>query len=559
MLSEIHIRNFALIERLDLLLAPGLNIVTGETGAGKSIFIDAINAVLGERTGSDVIRSGAERASVEGAFSTNDAPSVTARLVEEGLDDEEDLLVLTRELVRGGQGAARVNGRRTTVGVLRSVGDGLVDVHGQHEHQSLLSVERHVDILDSWGGAEICALRERTAALHAQWRAALAEMTALQMDERERARRVDLYSFQADEIESASPQPGEDEALMADRIRIGGAEKLAAAAGEAHDLLNGEGGTAVEALGTAMSRLRDAVRLDAALQPMLDSVENAYYTAQEAARDLSAYVEGVEFSPERLQEVEDRLDILRRLKRKYGDSLEEVIAYRDRISAELEALQGADARIEELTAEIERIRGELDIVNGQLRAQRREAGESLRRAMELELGDLAMEKTRVEVSLTPIDPTAKGADHVEFLMSPNPGEPLKPLARIASGGELSRLMLALKSVVAKADPVPVLVFDEIDTGVSGRQAGVIAAKMRGLAASSQVLCVTHSPQIAAAADQHYVIRKTVEGGRTLTHVTPLDEAARVEEVARMLAGASPTESARAHARALIAEFHAAQP
>jgi DNA repair protein RecN (Recombination protein N) len=554
MLTEIHVRNFALMERLDLELGPGLNILTGETGAGKSILIDAINAILGERTGADVIRSGEDRAAVEGVFTTDDAPAVMARLAEEGVDDEEGCLILARELSRAGQGAARVNGRRATVGTLRAVGEGLVDLHGQHEHQSLLSVERHVEILDAWGGPDIAAVRERVAGVYHEWRERQEERKSLQMDEGERARRVDLYAFQVEEINTAAPRVGEEEELLADRVRLAGAEKLAAGAAEAQESLNGETAGAVEALGTAVNRLRDAVKLDEGLRATLETVESAYYAAQEAARDLGDYLGEIEFNPARLTEIEERLDVLRILKKKYGGSIEEVLAYRDRAASELEALRGAEIRTDTLTAEIDRLRGELDALNTQLRARRREAAESLRRAMERELADLAMEKTRLEVSIEPSEPTANGADQVEFLISPNPGEPLKPLARIASGGELSRLMLALKSVVAKADPVPVLIFDEIDTGVSGRQAGVIARKMKALARASQVLCVTHSPQIAAAADRHYVIRKDVEGGRTVTHVNPLSGGDRVEEIARMLAGAAPTPTARTHAQALIEEF-----
>lgn len=554
MLTEIHVRNFALMERLDLELGPGLNILTGETGAGKSILIDAINAILGERTGADAIRSGAEKAAVEGVFTTDDAPAVMSRLAEEGVDDEEGCLILAREFTRSGQAAARVNGRRATVGTLRAVGEGLVDLHGQHEHQSLLSVERHGDILDAWGGPEIATMKEKVADLYHQWRARVRDRDSLRMDERERSRRLDLYAFQVDEINSAAPRPGEEEELLASRTRLASAEKLAANTAEAAEYLSAEPAGAVEALGAAVNRLREASKLDADLAPLLESVESAYYTAQEAARDVADYAAAIEFNPARLTEVEERLDVLRGLKKKYGDTLEEVLAHRDRIAAELEALRNAEIRTEELTSDINRLHDGLNALNVRLHALRREAAETLTRAMERELTDLAMEKTRLEVSIESGEPTAYGADRVEFLISPNPGEPLKPLARIASGGELSRLMLALKSVVAKADPVPVLIFDEIDTGVSGRQAGVIAQKMKALAKTSQVLCVTHSPQIAAAADCHFVIRKDVEGGRTLTRVEPLTGDARVEEVARMMAGVAPTETARTHARALILEF-----
>lgn len=554
MLSEIHIRNFALIERLDLELGPGLNILTGETGAGKSIFIDAINAILGERTGIEVIRSGAEKASVEGVFTLNDAPAVNAILESEGLAEEDGTLILARELSRTTQGAARINGRRATVTTLRSVGDGLVDLHGQHDHQTLLVADRHGEILDSWGGPDIAAARDRVSRLYKAWRARESELAALRIDERERARLTDLYTFQIAEIAAADPQPGEDEALSAERARLSGAEKLAAIAGEASAALTRDAGSAVETLGVAVSRLRDAERIDPGIATLLEAVETAYFGVQEAGQEVTAYLDGIEFNPARLAEVEDRLDLLRRLKKKYGDTIQDVLAFRDRTSKELGGLEGAEGRASELAAEIASLHTQLEAANADLRALRYRAGESLHEAMERELADLAMDKTRVAVSMEECEPTSRGADKVEFLISPNPGEPLKPLARIASGGELSRLMLALKSVVAKADPVPVLIFDEIDTGVSGRQAAVIARKLYTLARDSQVLCVTHLPQIAAAADQHYLISKAEAGGRTTTNVETLSATERVEEIARMLAGAAPSSAARANARELMLEF-----
>jgi len=554
MLSELHIRNFALIERLDLELGPGLNILTGETGAGKSILIDAINAILGERTGVEVIRSGAEKASVEGVFTLDDAPAVAARLGEEGLSEEDGTLILARELARTSQGAARINARRATVGALKAIGEGLVDLHGQHDHQTLLVADRHVEILDAWGGPEIASARDAVSALYKTWRERENELASLKMDERERARLADLYGFQIAEITDASPQPGEDEALAAARARLAGAEKLAEIVGEAASALTREAGAAVETLGSAVAGLREAERIDPGIAHLREAVESAYFTVQEAGRDVADYVDAIEFDPARLAEVEDRLDLLRKLKRKYGDSLEEVIAYRARVAGELETVEGAESRFAELATEIAAVRAALDAANAKLCALRGKAGESLREAMERELGDLEMKKTKFLVSLEPGDPAPGGADRVEFLISPNPGEPLKPLARIASGGELSRLMLALKSVVARADPVPVLIFDEIDTGVSGRQAAVIARKLLALAQGSQVLCVTHLPQIAAAADRHYLISKNEMEGRTRTTLETLNDDQRVEEIARMLAGVAPTDSARANARELIREF-----
>jgi DNA repair protein RecN (Recombination protein N) len=606
MLAQLTIHNFALIDRLELAFEEGFNVLTGETGAGKSILIDAISVVLGERAGVEMVRTGAEKALIEAAFQLSPAQS-------EALADwaEEGLLVLGRELSRSGRSQCRINGRLCTASALREVAAHLVDLHGQHEHQSLLSPEKHVELLEIWAGEPLQAPTRRARALYAELQATRRELAALQTDERERARRLDLYQFQIDEIDAAEPVPGEEEELQADRTRLANAEKLSAAAGAAlvalHEADGDPGVAAVDLLAVAARELEAIAALDESLTPALESAQSALYAAQDAARTLRAYQEGIEFNPSRLESVQERLELLRTLKRKYGETLEEVLAYRERTARELEALAHGEERAAELEARLQGIARELDETAAALYAARQDAARRFEAALVAELRDLSMANTIFEVRVDPPQPAAADAERglaailgrVEFLISPNPGEPVKPLARIASGGEISRIMLALKSATAvrgaaegnahprAPDPsphppprngegeldvcvasvggpdtplrfgeglgegsaVPTLIFDEIDVGVGGRTAEVLGEKMAALACSSQVLCVTHLPQIASLATAHFSVGKSVVGERTVVEVRRLTGEERVEEVARMLGGAAAT--AEQHAREMI--------
>jgi DNA repair protein RecN (Recombination protein N) len=595
MLAQLSIRNFALIDRLDLEFGDGFNVLTGETGAGKSILIDAITMVLGERGGAEWVRTGAEKALIEAVFELT--PS-QAEALEEW--QEEGLLSLSRELTRSGRSQCRINGRMATAGALREVATHLVDLHGQHEHQSLLSPDRHVELLETWAGESLQAPTHAARALYAELQATRRELAELQTDERERARRLDLYQFQIEEIDTASLTPGEEEELAADLSRLANAEKLfAAAASSLASLSDGDGDrgmSAVDLLARAAHELEAIAALDETLAPAVEGVQTALYAAQDAARALADYREAIEFNPERLAQIQERIDTLRTLKRKYGDTIEEILAYRDKIGAELHTLEHGEERAAELTAEIERLAADLDQAAASLHEARQAAARKFEAALVAELRDLNMANTEFEVRVDPPQPAAEAADRglatllgrVEFLISPNPGEPLKPLARIASGGELSRIMLALKSTTvtrgeltppptpprtgegskskraAKSLPplrfgeggrgegsthIPTLIFDEIDVGVGGRTAHVLGEKMAALARASQVLCVTHLPQIASLADTHFTVLKSVVGERTIVDVQRLEGEERVEEVARMLGGAATT--AAQHARELI--------
>lgn len=557
MLVELHVTNFALIDTLNLTFGAGLNILTGETGAGKSIIIDALGLALGGRAGADLVRTGASKATVEAIFDLTNAPAeVRQRLAEEGLNSEEDsdTLFVTRELARsGGKSQCRINGRLMPVTVLKEIAEGLVDVHGQHEHQSLLAADRHIDILDNWGGKDALALRSQFVSVFAETNSLKRERERLRTDARERARMLDLYRYQQEEISGASLQSSEEEELAADRTRLANSEKLSAAAIEAYATLSGaeRGGGALDGLNSALSAVEHAAVLDENLDALAETLRSAVSYADDAARELRVYQETVEFNPERLEEIEARLDLIRTLKRKYGETVEEIIAYGAELMVKLDALENSEAREEELTAAISKSEDKQTAIATRLTKARRKASQHFAAGIAHELSDLGMAVTKFEVAIEPSAMTSKGADHVEFLLSPNPGEPLRPLAKIASGGEMSRIMLAMKSVLARTGAVPTMIFDEIDVGVGGRTAQTIGDKLESLAKEAQIMCITHLPQIASRPGTHFFIEKQVHDGRTTVSVAPLDTEGRIDEIARMLGGSRRSEAVVQHAREML--------
>ena len=418
MLVELHVTNFALIDRLNLTFGAGLNILTGETGAGKSIIIDALGLALGGRAGADLVRTGAAKATVEAVFDLTHAPvEVRKRLADSGLDgdEEEDTLLVTRELSRaGGKSQCRINGRLMPVAVLKEIAEGLVDVHGQHEHQSLLASDRHVDILDNWGGKDALALRAEVAALHSEVNALKREREQLRTDARERARMLDLYRFQQEEIAGAKLQTGEEEELAADRSRLANSEKLSAAAADAYTKLSGgeRGAGALDGLNAALSAVEHAAALDENLSALTETLQSAVSYAEDAARELRVYQESVEFNPERLEEIESRLDLIRSLKRKYGETLDEIICYGEELTAKLDALENSEAREEELTAAIAKSEDKLNAAAGRLTKARQKASRNFAAGIARELADLGMAATQFEVSIEPQPMTSKGADRV---------------------------------------------------------------------------------------------------------------------------------------------------
>ncbi len=573
MLSELTIHDFAIIDRLHLRFAPGFNVLTGETGAGKSIIIDAVSLLLGGRADVEVIRAGADQATIEGVFLLDDETQAAIQplLEQDGLEgDDPAVLNLAREIRREGRNICRVNGRAVTLKVLEKIGQYLVDIHGQSEHLSLLRVREHVDLLDRYGG--LWPLREQVADRVRQLRAVRQELSTLRRDERELARRMDLLRYQVDEIEAARLAPGEEGELALERTRLANAEQLQQLADEAyHALYEGsdEQAAAVDLVQVAARALIGLARLDASTRPLGQAAEALGYQLEDLAGSVREYRDRVEFNPQRLEQVEERLALIHSLQRKYGDSIEEVLAFAARARGELQAMEHSGERIAELEAEEERLLRQIGRLGAELSARRREAGERLSAGIEAELRELNMAHARFGVDLEWRDAAdgayagdrrvafdLTGLDRVEFLVSPNVGEPLKPLVRIASGGETSRLMLALKAVLAQADRTPTLIFDEIDAGIGGRVGAVVGQKLWGLtvgdggkARRHQVLCVTHLPQLACYGDLHLQVSKKVAGDRTVTQVRPLEDPDREQEIAGMLGTVTP--KTRASAREML--------
>jgi len=569
-LLELTINNLAIIASLRLEFGAGFSVLTGETGTGKSIIIDAMTLLLGGRASGEMIRTGCDALSVEAVFDlgAQPSPALVALLEEQGLADEQGALIVRREVSRTRRSICRINGHVVTLGVLSQVGQHLVDIHGQGEHLSLMDVHQHVLMLDAYGGLE--PLRGRFGDLARELGEVRRGLAALRRDERELARRIDLLRYQIDEIDSARLTEDEEEELRAELHLLGNAERRMELAAEAYTRLSqGEARSALDQLGRTVQALSELSQLDPAMAEMSQQAEGALYQLEDLAHALRAYRDEIEFDPKRLAEAEERLQLLGSLKRKYGATMTDVLAYRHSAQAELDGIEHSGERLAELYEREEALLAEMSAVGAELSGRRHEASARLSTAIEQELTDLSMAAARFAVDLrhetapdgvsltetggisARVRYDATGLDQIEFLISPNPGEELKPLARIASGGETSRLMLAMKTVLARIDPVPTLIFDEIDAGIGGRTGDIVGRKLRSLASDHQVLCVTHLAQIACYGDAHYRVTKEVAGERTLSQVAQIEEHDRIEELAVMLGGAA-TEASRRSARELLA-------
>ena len=550
MLRELRIRNFAVVENLTVPFAPGFNVLTGETGAGKSILVDAILLLRGARAQTDVIRVDAETATVEAVFEVSDG--AVATLDEAGLPLEDGEVVIRRELSRSGRHRAFVNDAAVTVGLLERLGDALVQVHGQHEHQRLLEPTRQLDMLDRFADAE--PLRERFAALFAKHAEARAELERRRGAARDRAQRQDLLRFQVSELDAARVRVGEDDELRTERRRLQHAERFAAGLQEVGSLLHDDAASATARLARAGRVLSDLGRLDPAFAAPAETLDAARAHVEDTLAAVRGLRDTIVFEPGRLEGIDERLDALTRLKRKYGDSEEALLRFRADAAAELDRLE----RHEELLAEDERRLAELEAEMASaaraLGAARREAAAKLGPRVQRELRQLGMDRAAFEVATIDLaagDWGLRGAERVEFRFTANPDEPNRPLARIASGGELARTMLALQVVLSGDDDAPTMVFDEVDAGIGGRAASVVGDKLAALGGSRQVLCVTHLAPIAALADQHVRVAKSVRGGRTRATTAVIAGDERAAEIARMLGGDASGAAALDHARALL--------
>ncbi len=555
MLVELHIRDYAVVDDLTLSLGPGLNALTGETGAGKSIIVGALSLLIGERASSDVVRAGAERASVEAVFDLEQLPAVRERAEELGFRLEDGLLILRREVAAAGRNRAWVGGSPTTAGVVGELGSSLVDLHGQHEHQTLLRARDQRSILDAYGGST--ALAKEVAR-----RYRVLEGLRDQLEEREEKQRIveareDFLRFQLNEIDEAGLEPGEDDRLEVEIGRHENSEELARATQALNAELYSSEGAVTDRLAEAKNVLSRLVGFDIALRSEVERVDEALHLVSDVARALGDYATAVEFDPGRLEEVRTRLDRIFRLKRKYGPELADVLETAQRVRTELDAHDEAENDLAKIREEIGVAEAELLSEAASLSTKRGRAATELGIAVSEALPDLGLVGGRFEVELTVSDAlSASGAESVEFVVSPNTGFNLMPLARIASGGELSRIMLALKAILASVDEVPVLVFDEIDSGVGGTVASSVAVKLARVAEAHQVFVVTHLPQVASRADAHLVVEKRVDMDITTTVVRQLNEDSRVCEIARMLGGDAESDASREHARELLASSSA---
>jgi DNA repair protein RecN (Recombination protein N) len=571
MLIELQIHNFAIIDRLALLFGPGMNTLTGETGAGKSIIIDALGAVLGDRTGSDVVRTGANRAVVDATFDLGDLPSrdeLVRTLDDQGIELEDGLLILSREIMAGGRSSARINGRQVTAAMLQRIGRLLVDIHGQSEHLSLLRPEQQLILLDRYAGTT--GLRDEFAAIAGRIRDLRAQIHRLETGARDRAQRADLLAFQANEIASAALSVEEEESLLAERRLLESTERLVAESSEIMALLSGtemDGeAPAIPTLRRALQLAQDLAQIDPELESLAQRLGEQLYLIEDVAAEVRAYRDTVEPDPGRLEIVEDRLDLIQRLKRKYGATIEEVIAFGDAAQQELEELTGGEGGVEGLRARLASLEDVAATTAQRLSDARSRAASTMSKAIESAISELRMGRASIAVQVTQRqdeqgllmpDGTSRvafdsnGVDHVEFLLAANLGEALKPLAKVASGGETARIMLAIKSILAAADATPTLVFDEVDSGVGGRSGQVVGEKLWSLTSSHQVIVITHLPQIAAFGDAHFRIAKRDQGGLTVTDVREIQGSERVIEIAEMIGGITTSDATRQSANELV--------
>ncbi len=553
MLSELSIKNFAIIETLSISFEKGLTVLSGETGAGKSIIIDAIHLLVGGRGSSDFVRHGEDRAEIEGLFLLEKSSHpVIPKAQELGIEIEDDMLVLRREITKSGKSVCRINGKLVTIAILREIGGSLVDIHGQHEHQELMNESEHLSLLDQFGTHEVTTVLSEYGRVYEEYEQALRRLKNLNENEQQTAQKVDLYQFQLNEIQQAQLQLDEDEVLLEEKKRLSNFERIYEAVQSSYSALKDEH-KGLDWISFVMGHMEGAAELSPEYKELAESVSNSYYVLEEVAAALRDELDQLEFDPGRLNEIENRLNEINGLKRKYGQSIAGILEYGAKIEEELETLLNKESHIDKLKKEISSFKKDLMIEGKELTTLRKRLAKTLTESIHRELKELYMQKTVFEVKINSGESqiSKTGMDQVEFYISTNPGEPLKPLSKIASGGELSRIMLALKSIFSKHQEITSIIFDEVDTGVSGRVAQAIAEKIYKVSIDSQVLCISHLPQVAAMADTHLYIEKETQDGRTRTRVKKLNEDGKVKEISRMISGVEITDITKEHAKELL--------
>jgi DNA repair protein RecN (Recombination protein N) len=552
MILELSVENLAILERAHVQFGRGFSAMTGETGAGKSLLIDALNLALGERADSDLVRNGADKLSVNLVFEVGDRPEIQSVCEEQGFSLEDGRLYVQREVTAEGRSTCRVGGKMVPVGGLKAVGGLLVDLHGQHDHQSLLDSAKHLGFLDAWIGSPAHNLRAEVAAAVVERDRLQSKLRELRSLAREREKRLDMLQFQVNEIESVGIQPGELAELESQLSRLKHSEKIAEGTAAALAALDLGEPSARDLLALAAKQLATVVRFDDSLTEIYEQIEALSVGASEAIHTLATYADRLESDPSQLDEIQSRIDHIKRLLKKYGETEEEVLEFFAECKAQLSLLESPENQEEVLVRELDKAKAHVNEIAAQLTSVRSDAAPRFAQIVEAQLRDLSLEKAVFQVGLEPQEPDSSGGDRVEFLFCANPGEPIRALARIASGGEMSRVMLAIKTALAGVAGVPVLIFDEVDTGLSGRAAATMAKKLAELGQNYQVIVISHLPQIAGKANAHYRIEKNEIEGRVRTEVKQLGGEERVQELARMLAGEQITETALANARELLA-------
>ncbi|MEW6097164.1 MAG: DNA repair protein RecN [bacterium] len=571
MLYQLHIKDFVLIDELEIEFLPGLNIFTGETGAGKTIIIDAINSVLGERVRTDYIRTGSEKATISALFEIQNNIQVKEVISNYGISLSDQNLLLQREILSSGKHICRINGKPVPLSILIDVGKSLVDIHGQHQHQSLLNQTTQLTLLDEYG--ELDKLTSEVSQIYKQFNDLNQKLNALSINQQEKARQLDLLKFEQDEINQANLTFGEDEELEQEAKILRNAEKLHILAQEAYQLLYGMESHSINTnFYQVVKRLSEIAELDQSLKESQHLAQDLYYQLEQITTQLDNYIQKIKFDPAKLEEIELRLDLINKLKRKYGNSIQAIFEYKDKITQQINSITYNENELEKIKEQLSSVTTLLESKVVQLSQRRKEVADRLDEEIILQLSDLGMKKAQFDIKIDvkedinspiryngiPVKVNSSGVDMIEFLISPNVGERLKPLANIASGGEISRVMLAIKTILAQVDEIPTLIFDEIDTGIGGKIGQKVGAKLKHISNSRQVICITHLPQIAAYAQNHLHVEKKVIGDKTQTLVNKLDRTSRIKELAHLLDGHEVSDTSLKHAEELLDKVSASE-
>lgn len=556
MLLELNIRNFAIIDNINITFSKGLNVFTGETGAGKSIIIDAMNIVLGERASKEYIRAGENKAVIEALFDIQNITEISELLNEYGIENEIDnTLLISREIQTSGKSISRINGRTVTLNMLKKITSKLVDIHGQHEHQSLLSWENHISFIDCLGGEELLKLKQQFKQMYTKLTELKSKLKKFEIDDKERERKLDLLKFQLEEIDNSNLKEDEEENLLNEYTKYSNTEEILKSIGNIIEAINSEhynNFSILDQLNNISASLHKIVNHDKTLDIYCSMIDSIVYQMQDILRELRIYEESISYNPEKLKMLEDRIDIINKLKRKYGNSIGEILDYRNKIASELSEIINSEKEINNIKNQINGIEDKLNKLSTILTEKRKIIGQKIENNITKELSEMNMINILFKVKFDTFEYfTIDGIDKIEFLISTNPGEPLKPLSKIVSGGEMSRIMLAFKSILAESDKISCLIFDEIDTGISGRTAQVVGEKMLKISKTHQILCVSHLPQIAAMASSHFLIEKKVKDNKTFTVVKELKYEERIEELSRLLGGVNLTDLTKKHAKEML--------